>query len=159
MNTQYWARLDSPLGHLTVSVNQDGALVAIDLRGAAGRGQERPDRCREPLRQLDEYFKGQRETFDLPLRLTGSEFQRQVWQALTSIPFGDSISYGQLAQAVGRAGAARAVGQANGANPIPIVVPCHRVVASDGGMGGFSGGIELKRWLLAHEGATTRDLI
>ena len=159
MSTQYWARLDSPIGPLTVSVDQHGALVAIDLGGAPGTGPEQPARCREPLCQLGEYFRGQRQNFDLPLNLTGSEFQRQVWQALEKIPFGDSMSYGELARAVGRPRAARAVGQANGANPIPIVVPCHRVVAGDGGMGGFSGGLEVKRWLLTHEGAITRDLI
>ena len=110
------------------------------------------------MRQLTEYFAGERKRFDLPLAMTGSPFQHQVWSALVDIPFGESLSYGELARRLGRPRAARAVGQANGANPIPIVVPCHRVIAGDGGMGGFSGGLSTKRWLLRHEDGQ-RELI
>ena len=158
MNTQYWTRLESPVGPLTISVNAQGELIGIDLSGNPGTGQEQPTRCVEPVRQLNEYFAGERKRFDLPLAMTGSTFQRLVWSALVDIPFGESLSYGELARRLGRPKAARAVGQANGANPIPIVVPCHRVIAGDGGMGGFSGGLATKRWLLRHEDGQ-RELI
>lgn len=108
-------------------------------------------------RQLEEYFNGRREDFDVPLDERGSPFQRQVWAALRRIPFGQTITYGELAERLGRLGAARAVGAANGANPIPIVTPCHRVVAR-GGLGGFAGGLDLKRRLLGLEGQGTPPL-
>jgi methylated-DNA-[protein]-cysteine S-methyltransferase len=98
--------------------------------------------------QLDEYFAGRRRTFDLALGPRGTEFQRSVWFGLADIPYGETISYAELAQWVGRPTAFRAVGQANGANPLPIVLPCHRVVASGGGIGGYGGGLDLKRSLL-----------
>ncbi len=155
----YWTRLNSPIGPLTITVDDGGALIGIDLRGAPGSGRKQPQRCREPAEQLEEYFAGQRRQFDLPVRAGGSDFQQAVWRALGDIPFGTAVSYGELARRLGRPGAARAVGQANGANPVPIVVPCHRVIASDGGMGGFSGGLSIKRWLLAHEGTLEPQLI
>ena len=155
MKNTCWASLDTPIGALTVRVDADGALVGIDLSGTPGEQPAQPDHCRQALRQLGQYFAGQRESFDLPLSVRGSEFQKQVWQALRQIPFGQAVSYGRLATTLGRPGAARAVGQANGANPIPIVVPCHRVIAGNGGLGGFSGGLAAKRWLLAHEGIRT----
>ena len=104
------------------------------------------------VRQLDEYFAGKRTEFDLPLELEGTAFQKDVWLALAEIPYGKTISYAELASMVGRPSAFRAVGQANGANPIPIVLPCHRVIASGGGIGGYGGGLEMKRRLLALEG-------
>lgn len=108
--------------------------------------------------QLDEYFRGDRREFDLPLAPSGTEFQRRVWTALTRVPFGETRSYGELAREVGAGGGARAVGQANARNPIPIVIPCHRVLAAGGAIGGYAGdwgegeGIARKRWLLRHEG-------
>jgi methylated-DNA-[protein]-cysteine S-methyltransferase len=104
------------------------------------------------VKQLDEYFAGKRTEFDLPLELEGTAFQKDVWLALAEIPYGKTISYAELASMVGRPSAFRAVGQANGANPIPIVLPCHRVIASGGGIGGYGGGLEMKRRLLALEG-------
>lgn len=110
------------------------------------------------IAQLDEYFRGERRGFDLPLAPSGTEFQRRVWKALTRVPFGETQSYGQLAREVGSGGGARAIGQANARNPIPIVIPCHRVLAAGGGIGGYAGdwgegeGIVRKRWLLRHEG-------
>jgi len=101
--------------------------------------------------QLAEYLAGERTVFDLPFAPGGTPFQRDVWQALNGIPYGKTVSYAVLAGAIGRPRAARAVGQANGANPLPIFYPCHRVVASGGGVGGYGGGLELKRWLLALE--------
>ena len=115
----------------------------------------RPD-TRQPherTAQLDEYFAGERTDFDVRMELDGTDFQRQVWSELTRIPYGETISYGEVARRGGRPSAPRAVGQANGRNPIPVIVPCHRVVASDG-IGGYGGGLNVKRKLLAVEGVT-----
>ncbi|MCL7659366.1 methylated-DNA--[protein]-cysteine S-methyltransferase, partial [Klebsiella pneumoniae] len=101
--------------------------------------------------QLGEYFAGQRTQFDLPLAVKGTEFQRSVWQALTQIPYGSTAGYGELAEMLGRPGAARAVGAANGKNPISIIVPCHRVIGADGSMTGYAWGEEKKRALLTLE--------
>jgi methylated-DNA-[protein]-cysteine S-methyltransferase len=101
--------------------------------------------------QLEQYFDGHRTEFDLPLTLDGTAFQRRVWTALRGIPYGRTLSYGQLADQIGQPSAARAVGLANGKNPIGIIVPCHRVVGADGSLTGYGGGIERKHYLLAHE--------
>ncbi len=103
--------------------------------------------------QLDEYFRRKRRAFDLPLDATGSPFERDVWQKLLAIPYGVTASYGTIATALGLSNGARAVGRANGANPIPIVIPCHRVIGSDGQLTGYGGGLALKRTLLELEGA------
>jgi methylated-DNA-[protein]-cysteine S-methyltransferase len=102
-------------------------------------------------RQLDEYFAGRRTTFDVPLSPAGTAFQRDVWNALLQIPYGETTSYGQLARKIGRPAAVRAVGAANGQNPIPIIIPCHRVIGGDGRLVGFGGGLNVKRFLLALE--------
>jgi methylated-DNA-[protein]-cysteine S-methyltransferase len=104
-------------------------------------------------RQLEEYFAHARTTFDLPLDPVGSAFQLRVWSALRAIPYGTTLSYSDLARRLGDVRATRAVGAANGRNPIPIIVPCHRVVGAHGELTGFGGGIDRKRWLLEHEGA------
>lgn len=104
------------------------------------------------MRQLTEYFEGTRREFDLPLRLQGTVFQTRVWRELTEIPYGQTWSYGQLAKRIDKPSASRAVGLANGRNPISILVPCHRVIGADGSLTGYGGGIERKRWLLVHEG-------
>lgn len=106
--------------------------------------------------QLREYFAGTRTTFDLPLEPSGTDFQLSVWELLRKIPYGVTTSYGELARRLGDPKASRAVGAANGANPIPIIVPCHRVVGSKGELTGFGGGLDRKRWLLEHEGALMR---
>jgi methylated-DNA-[protein]-cysteine S-methyltransferase len=108
--------------------------------------------------QLREYFAGHRRTFDLPLAPQGTGFQQIVWNALLAIPFGQTRSYGQIAAAIGRPAASRAVGAANGRNPIAIIVPCHRVIGASGDLTGYGGGLPTKRWLLAHEGAATLPL-
>jgi methylated-DNA-[protein]-cysteine S-methyltransferase len=108
--------------------------------------------------QLVEYFAGERSSFDLPLDPRGTPFQRRVWTALRDIPFGETISYAELARRVGDPRAVRAVGGANGRNPLPLVVPCHRVIGADGSLTGFGGGIDRKRWLLQHEGALSDAL-
>jgi methylated-DNA-[protein]-cysteine S-methyltransferase len=127
-----------------------------DLRAHAARhGAELDDDPRPTTaatQQLHEYLQGERRVFDLPLRLLGTEFQRSVWAALCEIPYGEIRSYGKQAASLGRGpGAARAVGHANGQNPISVVVPCHRVIGADGQLTGFGGGIEAKRWLLELE--------
>jgi methylated-DNA-[protein]-cysteine S-methyltransferase len=153
-------RLESPVGRLDL-VASDEALVAVLWE------RDRPDRVRlEPLveavdhpilsltaRQLGEYFAGERRAFDIPLEFRGPEFQKSVWQALLTIPFGETRTYGQIAQQIGRPTASRAVGAANGANPISIIAPCHRVIGADGSLTGFAGGMENKRLLLNLEGA------
>lgn len=105
----------------------------------------------EAFAQLRAYFAGELTRFELPLRFAGTAFQNAVWSGLCAIPYGETVSYGQLARRIGRPTASRAVGAANGANPLPIVVPCHRVVGADGSLTGFGGGIETKRYLLQHE--------
>ena len=115
-----------------------------------GLGSEVLAQARE---QLNEYFARSRTTFDLPLDPAGSPFERRVWEALRAIPYGSTVSYGELARRLGDPRATRAVGAANGKNPIPIIVPCHRVVGARGELTGFGGGLDRKRWLLEHEGA------
>ena len=106
--------------------------------------------------QLTEYFEGKRKTFDLPLSLKGTPFQLECWNALQRIPYGATATYGEIARSIGRPAAVRAVGAANGANPIPIIVPCHRVIGSNGSLTGFGGGIDMKRWLLDFESGSRR---
>lgn len=102
--------------------------------------------------QLGEYFVGQRQSFDLPIKSDGTDFQKKVWQSLMTIPFGETWNYGQLAQSIGNKNASRAVGAANGKNPISIIVPCHRVIGANGTLTGYAGGLKAKEWLLKHEG-------
>jgi methylated-DNA-[protein]-cysteine S-methyltransferase len=155
------------LAALCATVDDDGTLVALDFlhetveaaeveRRAAAHGDRLVwdgERCAAVTAQLEEYFAGRRQDFDLPLAPRGSEFQRRVWEELSRIPYGVTISYAELAARVGRPGAARAVGRANGTNPIPVVIPCHRVIGADGSLTGYGGGMPLKRALLALEGA------
>lgn len=126
----------TPLGDLTVS-EEGGSIVAIDW--GRGRDQDRTPLLEQAREQLQEYFDGDRLDFDLPLAPDGTAFQRRVWDALTRIPAGETRSYIEIGRAIG-CRAARAIGQANGRNPIPILIPCHRVVAADGSLGGYSGG-------------------
>lgn len=157
--TIVFARIDSPVGPLLVATTDTG-LHAIEFhaprhavpRGAGWHEGDHPliDAAR---RQLDEYFDKRRTTFDLPLAPRGTAFQRHVWQALATIPYGQTISYAELAARVERPTATRAVGAANGRNPLPIVLPCHRVIGADGSLTGFGGGLPTKRFLLELEGA------
>ena len=145
--------ISSPIGELTV-VERDGALVGLymtDHKPAPHLetfGERDDDTLPQLDAQLGEYFAGERTSFDLPLAPTGTDFQQRVWAALRTIPYGETWSYGRLAEAVGQPGAARAVGLANGRNPISIVVPCHRVVGSSGKLTGYAGGVERKAFLL-----------
>jgi O-6-methylguanine DNA methyltransferase len=158
------AEFSSPIGTLRIASSGEG-LLYLGLPRTGGRGfagwlarfapGARRERAwapnREAIRQLLEYLEDKRTRFDLPLDLRGTDFQRAVWSELVRIPYGETRSYAQVARALGRPRAVRAVGTANGANPIPLVVPCHRVIASGGGLGGYGGGLDLKRRLLAME--------
>lgn len=143
--------VQSPVGDLTLT-EENGALTGLYFGRRSLEGEEGLTALLEKAsRQLEEYFAGKRKQFDLPLSLRGTEFQRQVWAALRDIPYGETRSYGQIAQAVGRPKAVRAVGMANHRNPISIIVPCHRVVGADGSLTGYGGGLENKKFLLALE--------
>jgi len=147
----------TPIGLLRVTADERG-VVAIDrvtqvVRPSREdsnslRAQKHADAA---VTQLREYFSGGRRKFTVPLSLDGTDFQCRAWAAMRSIPFGTTVSYAQQARMIGSPRAVRAVGSANGANPIPIIVPCHRVIASDGSLGGYALGLRMKRWLLAHE--------
>lgn len=151
MAAQYHAELGTRLGTISFAVDQAGRLVELSFGPRAAGEQGGSPHCRRVRDELAEYFAGSRTVFDLDLAPAGTPFQRRVWNALTEIPYGQTLSYGEIARRIGLPGAARAVGQANGANPIPIVIPCHRVIAADGTIGGFSSGLEIKRQLLSIE--------
>ena len=143
--------LDTPIGMLEICASEQGVThvkfdaTATDPVQVSAITQD----CRQ---QLEEYFAGQRRHFDLPLAPKGTDFQQSIWHQLSQIPFGETSSYGDIARAVNNPKAVRAVGAANGRNPLPIVVPCHRVIGSNGTLTGFAGGLNVKAWLLNHEG-------
>jgi len=161
--TTYAHRFETPIGELFIAVNDEGALLRMLFAGSRSREALTPGlappiewsarRCAHVARQLGEYFRKERRRFDLTIELQGTPFQKQVWKELQRIPFGETISYRQLAERLGRPTATRAVGRANATNPISLVVPCHRVIGADGSLTGFGGGIDVKRSLLLHEGA------
>lgn len=149
-----YAVVDTPVGSLTL-VERAGALTGLyfpEHRHQPTIEGPRDDATLPAVReQLVAYFAGDLREFDLPLDVGGTPFQQQVWKALTTIPYGETWSYRDLAEALGNPKAVRAVGLANGRNPVSIVVPCHRVVGADGSLTGYGGGLDAKRWLLAHE--------
>jgi methylated-DNA-[protein]-cysteine S-methyltransferase len=155
----WYCHYSSPVGVLVLTSDGE-ALTGLNLPrrdGSAaalpGSGWRRDDApFQEALEQLRAYFDGERTSFELPLRMGGTSFQRLAWDALLTIPFGTTISYAEQARRISRPGAARAVGAANGRNPIAIIVPCHRVIGSGGTLTGYGGGLPLKEWLLQHEG-------
>ena len=148
----------TPIDRLIVASDGE-SIVGVWMANASPDDESWTDRrgtddlVTEARRQLTAYFAGRLKIFDLPLAPNGTDFQRRVWSALRKIPFGTTISYLDRARRVGNAAAVRAVGAANGRNPIPIIVPCHRVIGSNGSLTGFGGGLPRKRWLLRHEGA------
>ena len=139
----------TPLGGLQIR-EEAGAICAIGFTQEAPRPPQTP-LLTEAARQLEAYFDGMLTVFDLPIRLEGTDFQLRCWQALQTIPHGETISYGEQARRIGHPKAVRAVGGANHRNPISIIVPCHRVVGADGALTGYGGGMDKKAWLLAHE--------
>jgi methylated-DNA-[protein]-cysteine S-methyltransferase len=161
----YWTSMDSPLGPLLIVVDEQGTLTQLDFTETRSKNHPNVDnavgddkRCEHVVRQLAEYFAGERRDFNLKVAPEGTEFQRKVWNVLRTIPFGQTISYGEQARRLGNPNASRAVGAANGTNPIAIVIPCHRVIGSTGALVGYASGIERKRWLLEHEGALSGGL-
>jgi len=139
----------SPIGFIRIESSEKGicSLVFSDEQGMESRGMESP----LWIKQVDEYFSNKRKVFDLPLDLQGTVFQKRVWNELLTIPFGKKISYKELTLKLGDIKAIRAVAAANGANPVSIIVPCHRVIGSDGSLTGYAGGLWRKKWLLDHE--------
>ncbi len=153
--------MSSPVGKLTLVASSKG-LVAIDVRNDAKQVVTAKNASAQAIliktkQQLEQYFAGKRASFDVALDLVGTEFQVRAWRALCRIPFGKTISYGQQASNIKKPKAFRAVGSANGKNPIPIIVPCHRVVASDGSLSGYSLGLKMKKQLLALEGVSEAE--
>jgi len=150
----------APIGLLSVVVDDDGAVKRFHF-GALDPTDLRCDvgAIAPVRRQVEEYFAGDRRVFDLTLAPEGTAFQHEVWDGLLTIPFGRTLSYGELAARIGRPGTSRAVGAANGANPIALIVPCHRVVGQDRRLTGFGGGIRVKAALLAHEGVLAPELV
>jgi methylated-DNA-[protein]-cysteine S-methyltransferase len=148
--------IETPIGNLHVVFDEEGRLCELGFRPSSRRVDESssstPRRLDDLSTQLHDYFSGSRKTFDYPLAPKGTPFQLAVWNALLEIPYGDTVTYAQLAQRIGKPAAVRAVGAANGANPIPVIIPCHRVIGSNGTLTGYGGGIERKQWLLALEG-------
>lgn len=156
---------DTPAGPLTFAVDEDGALIRAHFEESddpsdiedelQAEGYEEfvqdPDHTAQLRQEISEYCAGERREFTVPVAASGTPWQKKVWEALRRIPFGETRSYAQVADMIGRPGAARAVGGANGCNRVPLIVPCHRVIAADGSLGGFSGGLHLKEKLLEHE--------
>ncbi|ACY18040.1 methylated-DNA--[protein]-cysteine S-methyltransferase [Haliangium ochraceum] len=153
----WFASMDSPIGPLLLAADADGLRrIAFARDGVPAKPepgwQHAPEQLAAARAQLDQYFAGTRQRFELPLAPQGTAFQRQVWQVLQGVGFGVTVSYGELARRLGRPTAVRAVGAANGRNPLPIVIPCHRVIGADGSLTGFAGGLAIKRALLRGEG-------
>ena len=152
----YYTTYESPVGPLLLA-GESHALRRVSFENSKRSAPPRADwklhkkPFAEVIRQLQAYFRGELKEFDLPLAMEGTEFQLRVWNALRAIPYGETISYAQLAERIGNPKAVRAVGLANGSNPIPIIVPCHRVVGSDGSLTGFGGGLSTKKMLLELE--------
>jgi len=156
MSTRFYTQIESPLGPLLIAADDAGLRQILFVNGrrpAQPESSWKPDRApfSETIRQLQSYFAGELQTFDLQLAPEGTPFQLGVWRSLCEIPYGKTISYGELASRIGNPKASRAVGLANGSNPIPIVIPCHRVIGSNGKLTGYGGGLPIKEKLLALE--------
>lgn len=152
----YWDAIDTPFGRFAAWVDEEGRLLRFRFRFSDAQevdpeAEHNPLALGEVRRQVDEYSIGKRQLFAFELNAEGPDFDKLVWKALSDIPFGRTTSYGAVAKTIGHPDAARAVGAANGANPIALIVPCHRVIGSDGSLTGFGGGLPLKRKLLEHE--------
>ncbi|GAC1638017.1 MAG: methylated-DNA--[protein]-cysteine S-methyltransferase [Candidatus Acidiferrum sp.] len=163
MGRIYYTTIESPVGGLRLVAEELGLRTVWFLRG---RKNESPDSewkedaafFADVIRQLRDYFEGELREFEIPLLMEGTEFQNRVWKSLQTIPYGETTSYGELAKKIGAPKAVRAVGAANGQNPIPIIVPCHRVIGSNGSLTGFGGGLENKKKLLELESGQRRLL-
>lgn len=156
MNKRYWSLIESPFQKFAAWVDEEGRLLRFHLRAAGAatvdpQAENNPRKLAEVQRQVNQYAQGKRRDFEFELAAEGPEFDKKVWKALLDIPFGTTTSYGAVAKRIGFPTAARAVGKANGANPIALIVPCHRVIGADGSLTGYGGGLPLKRKLLEHE--------
>jgi methylated-DNA-[protein]-cysteine S-methyltransferase len=153
----------TPIGDLLLTADADGALTSVlmesDPQDVAPHWEQNDDVLATARKQLEEYFAGERIEFDLDLAPSGTQFQQRVWEALNTIPYGEVRSYGQIADQIGNPTAARAVGLANGRNPIAVVVPCHRVIGASGSLTGYGGGLERKRYLLDLEESRNRPTL
>jgi methylated-DNA-[protein]-cysteine S-methyltransferase len=161
----YQLTIDSPIGPLRILSTSEGLAAILFGKGARRKPDSWVRRVFpgvnvEPAgsahrvfdKQIREYFEGRRRVFELGLDLRGTDFQKKVWTEVSRVPYGQAVSYGEIAHLIGKPRAVRAVGAANGANPIPIVIPCHRIIGADGSLTRYGGGLKNKRWLLAHEG-------
>jgi methylated-DNA-[protein]-cysteine S-methyltransferase len=161
-----YARFDSPLGPV-IAIADDAGLTHVDFVGAKYERKTAPGWIEDPAapalracgKQLAEYFAGRRTAFDLPLAPQGTPFQQRVWQEIARVPYGKTITYGELAKRAGAPGQARAAGAATGRNPLGVVVPCHRIMGADGSLTGYAGGLDRKRGLLELEGALQGSLV
>ncbi|EQK43070.1 methylated-DNA-[]-cysteine S-methyltransferase family protein [[Clostridium] bifermentans ATCC 638] len=156
MEKLYYGYYKSPIGNLRIVVDES-SLVALDFNEDEKKQSDEHRYINEVKKQLDEYFKGTRELFDLNIKMNGTDFQNKVWNELTKIPYGETISYKELATRIGNDKACRAVGNANNKNKISIVIPCHRVVGSNKKLVGYAGGLEKKEWLINHENKVTNE--
>lgn len=164
---QFYDTFSTPAGDFSVALDANGAVIATAFGGlpelrerfSADEVVHDPARLASVRSELTEYFASTRQQFTVKISPSGTPFQLSVWAALRKIPFGETCNYGELAALLGNPGAARAVGRANATNPICVIVPCHRVIGSDGGLTGFAFGENLKRWLLAHEGVSNPALV
>lgn len=156
MEKLYYGYYKSPIGILRIVVDEN-SLVALDFNEDEKKQSDEHSYIKEVKNQLDEYFKGKRELFDLNIKINGTDFQNKVWNELTKIPYGETISYKELATRIGNDKACRAVGNANNKNKISIVIPCHRVVGSNKKLVGYAGGLEKKEWLINHENKVTKE--
>ncbi|WP_270647437.1 methylated-DNA--[protein]-cysteine S-methyltransferase [Paeniclostridium hominis] len=150
MTQRYYYYYDSPIGILEISTTEE-ELISILYVDEKRENTEHPKILKEVIKQIQEYFNGDRKEFDIKFKLKGTEFQEKVWNALTHIPYGETVSYKYIATKIGNEKAVRAVGNTNGRNVINIVVPCHRVIGSNKSLTGYGGGLDRKLWLLQHE--------
>ena len=155
MSEKHKAYYESPIGLIEIVGAEDGILSLSFVSAKSIRSAEMPQLLRDCVEQVDEYFKGQRREFSAGLVLQGTAFQKKVWKVLTKIPFGETVSYKHIAASIGNRKATRAVGRANGQNKIGIIIPCHRVIGSNGTLTGYANGIWRKAWLLKHERAVS----
>ena len=141
----------TPIGYLELTTNRD-YLLSVEFIACLNQSSVyQPDILKESVSQIDEYFKGLRKEFNLKVQPAGTDFQNKVWEQVKKVPFGKTVSYLEIARQTGSKNNTRAVGLANGKNPIPIIIPCHRVIGVNGKLTGYAGGLEKKRWLLQHE--------
>lgn len=156
MLMEYKCNYTTPIKTITLTADEEGLVhISLSAEDIAGNQSDISAVLRETVRQLDEYFAGKRTVFNLPLKPCGTDFQKRVWSALRDIPYGATSTYGEIAAAAGNPKASRAVGSANNRNPLPIIVPCHRVIGAKGSLTGYAGDLEMKQFLLDLERSNT----